>query len=98
MNARAPWYDPNIEKSRLLAALDQTRRYRCNSEELLACARKQRSYLLLQAIKEAIDDYAECEMGHREILLEPAAQRGMQAQMKRAMMAPSMNTAGDRGP
>jgi hypothetical protein len=39
------------------------RRYCCNSEELLACATKQRSYLLLQAIKEAIDGYAECEMG-----------------------------------
>ena len=34
--------------------------------ELLACARRQGSYALLQAIKEAIDDYAECEIGHRE--------------------------------
>jgi hypothetical protein len=33
---------------------------------LLACARKQGSFVLLQAIKEAIDNYAECEMGHRE--------------------------------
>ena len=66
MNKRAPWYDANAEKSRLMAALDQTRRFCCNSEELLACARKQHSYLLLQAIKEAIDDYAEHEMGHRK--------------------------------
>ena len=28
--------------------------------------RKERSYLLLEAIKQAIGDYAECEMGHRE--------------------------------
>jgi hypothetical protein len=66
MNKPSPWYDPNTEKSSLLAALDQTRRLVCNSEELLACAKKQRSYLLLMAIKEAIDDYAECEMGYRE--------------------------------
>jgi hypothetical protein len=66
MNKRSPWYDPSVEKSRLLAALDKTRHLICNSEELLACARKQRSYLLLEAIKELIDDYAESEMGHRE--------------------------------
>ena len=66
MNKRSPGYDPNTEESRLLAALDETRRLYCNSAELLACARRQSSYALLQAIKEAIDDYAECEMGHRE--------------------------------
>lgn len=49
MNKRTPWYDPNTEKSRLLAALDQTRRLVCNSEELLACAKRRRSYLLLMA-------------------------------------------------
>jgi hypothetical protein len=66
MNKRSPWYDPNAEKSRLLAALDQTRRLCCNSEEVMPLARKRDSYALLQKIKEAIDDYAECEMGHRE--------------------------------
>jgi hypothetical protein len=66
MPDRSLWYDPNSENSRLLAALDETRRLCCNSAELLACAKKQRSYILLQAIKEAIDEYAECEMGHRE--------------------------------
>ena len=66
MNKRSPWYDPNTKKSRLLAALEQTRRFCCNSEELITRARRQGSYALLQAIKEAIDDYAECEMGHPE--------------------------------
>ena len=66
MSKRSPYYDPATEKSRLLAALDQTRHLCCNSEELLACARKQHSFEILERIKEAIDDYAECEMGHRE--------------------------------
>jgi hypothetical protein len=61
MIKRCPWYDPNTETSRLLAALEQTRRLCCNSEE-----RRRDSYALLQKIKEAIDDYAECEMEHRE--------------------------------
>jgi hypothetical protein len=68
MNNRSPWYDPNTEKSRLLAALDQAQRFCCNSEELITCARRQGSYALLRAIKEAIDEYAECEMGHRDYL------------------------------
>ena len=62
MNNRSPWHDPNTEKSRLFSALDQTRRYCCSSEELMACARRQGRFQL----REAIDDYAECEMGHRE--------------------------------
>jgi hypothetical protein len=66
MNKRSPWYDPNTEKSRLLAALEQTRHLCCNSAELLACARRQGRFQLLEQIKEAIDDYAEHEMGHRE--------------------------------
>jgi hypothetical protein len=65
MNKRSPWYDPNTEESRLLAALEQTRHLCCNSEELMACARRKGSYVLLEAIKEAIDDYAEYEMGNR---------------------------------
>ncbi len=66
MSKRSPWYDPKTEQSRLLAALDDVRRLCCNSEEALACARRPSSLLLLEAIKSAIDDYAECEMGYRE--------------------------------
>ncbi len=35
------------------------------AEEVMPVVKQPRSYVLLQAIKEAIDDYAECEMGHR---------------------------------
>lgn len=66
MNTRSPWYDPNTERSRLLAALDRTRHLCCMAEEVMPVVKQPRSYVLLQAIKEAIDDYAECEMGHRE--------------------------------
>ena len=67
MNTHSPWYDPNIEKSRLLA-VEQTRRFCCMSEEIMPCVKQPGSYALLQvikpqAIKEAIDDYAEREMG-----------------------------------
>ena len=81
-SSAAPWYDPNTEKSRLLAALDQTRRLCCNSGELLACARVSVAvFTLLEAIKDAIDDYAEYEMGHREYFLGPATQRRVQAHL-----------------
>ena len=36
----------------------------------MPCVKQPGSYALLQAIKEAIDDYAECEMGHREFFLD----------------------------
>jgi hypothetical protein len=66
MNKRSSRYDPNTEKSRLLAALEQVWRLRNNSEEVVPCARTPRGSAALQAIKEAINDYAELEMGHRE--------------------------------
>ena len=66
MNKRSPWYDPNTEKSRLLAALEQVWHLCNNSEEVMPCARTPLSYAALQAIKETINDYAELEMRHRE--------------------------------
>lgn len=66
MSTRSPWYDANIEKSRLLVALEPTRRFCCMSEEIMPYVKQPGGYELLQAIKDAIDDYAECEMGHRE--------------------------------
>ena len=66
VNKRSPWYDPNTEKSRLLAALEQVWHLSNNSEEVMPCARTPQGYAALQAIKEAINDYAELEMGHRE--------------------------------
>ena len=66
MNKRPPWYDPNTETSRLLAALDQTRRLCNNAAEVMPFGRAPGSLMLLEALKEAIDNYAECEMGYRE--------------------------------
>jgi hypothetical protein len=65
MNKRSPWYDPSTEKSRLLAALEQTRHFCCMAEETLPYTRAPGSYTAMEAIKQAIDDWAECEMGHR---------------------------------
>src|SRR5580704_8984063 len=65
MNKRSPWYDPNTEKSRLLAALEQTRHFCCMAAETLPYTRARGSYAAMEAIKQAIDDWAECEMGHR---------------------------------
>jgi hypothetical protein len=64
--SRLPFYDPRNEKSRLLAALAETRHLCTRAEEVLPCARVPGSLLLIEAIKSAIDDYAEREMGHRE--------------------------------
>jgi hypothetical protein len=61
-----PWYDAETEKSRLLAALSETRRLCCSAEQTVPHMQRPGSFMLLQAIKEAIDNYAECETGHRE--------------------------------
>jgi hypothetical protein len=66
MNKRPPWYDPNTETSRLSATLEQTRRLCNNAAEVMPSARAPGSLMLIEAIKVAIDNYAECEMGHRE--------------------------------
>ena len=66
MNKRSPWYDPNTEESRLLAALDQRRRLCNNAAEVMPFAGVLGSLMLREAIKVAIDNYAECEMGQRE--------------------------------
>ena len=66
MRKYEPWYDPETEKSRLLAALSETRRLCCSAEQTLPHVLRPGSFMLLQAIKDAIDNYAECEMGHRE--------------------------------
>jgi hypothetical protein len=66
MNKRSSWYDPSTENLRPLAALEQVWRLCNNSEEVMPCARTRQGYAALQTIKEAINDYAELEMGHRE--------------------------------
>jgi hypothetical protein len=61
-----PWYDPQTEESRLLAALDQTRHLCCSAQETVPHTTKPGSFMALQAIKDAIDNYAERQMEHRE--------------------------------
>ena len=66
MAKRVPWFNRNIEKSRLLAALDDVRHLCCSLERLMACARRRSSFALLEKIKRTIDDYAENETGYRQ--------------------------------
>jgi hypothetical protein len=66
MRKYAHWYDPEAEKSRLLSALSDVRRLACSAEQTVPLTLRPGSFMLLQAICDAIDDYAECEMGSRE--------------------------------
>ena len=53
-------------RNRLLAALEEAWRLSDQAAETLRVTRRPGSYARLRAIKEAINDYAECEMEHRE--------------------------------
>ena len=66
MRKYAHWYDPETEKSRLLAALSDVRRLTCSAEQTVPLTIRPGSFMLLQAIRDAIDNYAECEMESRE--------------------------------
>lgn len=61
-----PWYNPETEKSRLLAALSEARRLCCSAEHIVPHTTMPGSFMALQEIKDAIDNYAECQMGDRE--------------------------------
>jgi hypothetical protein len=61
-----PWHDPDTEKSRPLAALSETQRLCCSAEQKLPHTTMPGSHMALQAIRKAIDDYAACQIGHRE--------------------------------
>lgn len=65
MPKRPSWYDRNTETSPFLTALAEAR-LECNrSENILAHAKQPGSLILIEAIKSAIDDWAEREMGAR---------------------------------
>jgi hypothetical protein len=59
------WYD-HENPSKLLAALWEVRRLCTSAEQTHRITRKPGSYVRVEAIKKAIDDYAECEFGNRE--------------------------------
>jgi hypothetical protein len=66
MSKARSWYDPRTETSSFLTALAEAR-LKCNrAEHVLPHAKVPGSLTLIDAIKAAIDDYAEREMGTRE--------------------------------
>jgi hypothetical protein len=66
MPPRPSWYDPETETSPFLTALAEAR-LECNrAEHVLPYARQPGSLTLIEAIKSAIDDWAEREMGARD--------------------------------
>jgi hypothetical protein len=70
MSKRPSWYDPQTETSPFLTALAEAR-LECNrAEHVMPHAKVPGSLILIEAIKSAIDDYAEREMGHREYFWE----------------------------
>ena len=84
------WQHRRAYSRAYLAALDQRRRLCNNAAEVMPFARVPGSLILIEAIKSAIDDYAEHEMEQREYVWgRPAAQRRMQAFMRKAMIMPS---------
>jgi hypothetical protein len=60
------WYDPETNPSQFLDALWRVRHLCTRAEAVLPHMRAPGSYVLIEAIKTAIDDYAERETGNRE--------------------------------
>jgi hypothetical protein len=58
------WYDPETEPSQFMAAIWKVRHLCTRAEHVRATVRG--SAVLVQAIMEAIDDFAERETGNRE--------------------------------
>ena len=66
MNKRPSWYDPETQTSPFLTALAEAR-LECNrAEHVMPYAKVPGSLMLVEAIKSAIDDWAELEMGARD--------------------------------
>jgi hypothetical protein len=65
-NRRPSWHDPTVETNPLLTALAELRHVTCRAEFTVPYTKRPGSQAALKAIKTAIDDWAECEMGHRE--------------------------------
>lgn len=66
MNKRPSWYDPESETNPFLTALAEARRACNQAEFVMPYAKVPGSLLLIDSIKSAIDDWAECEMGARD--------------------------------
>jgi hypothetical protein len=66
MPKRPSWYDPETQTSPLLTAMAELRRACNRAEWTLPHTKAPGSLMLIEAIKAAIDDWAECEMGARD--------------------------------
>jgi hypothetical protein len=64
--SESAWYGPDTDPSQWLAALHRVRHLCTRAAEVMPHAKVPGSLILIDAIKSAIDDYAEREMGHRE--------------------------------
>ena len=64
MTKPSHWYDPETDPSQFMAALWKVR-HLCTRAEHVRMAMPG-SYILVEAIMSAIDDYAETETGNRE--------------------------------
>jgi len=60
------WFDPDKNKSLLLAAMSELRFLCTRAEQTVPFTKQPGSKILVSAIMSAIDDYAECETGYRE--------------------------------
>ena len=62
-----PWYyDPKTQTSPLLAAMAELRLVVTRAQYTVPFMKEPGSARALEAVTTAIDDFAECEMGHRE--------------------------------
>jgi len=62
-----PWYyDPETDPAPLLNAMAELRRCCTQAEFATPFMRERGSFQCIEAIKKAIDDFAENELGHRE--------------------------------
>jgi hypothetical protein len=68
------WFDHENNQSQWLAALDRVRRLSTRGAEVGPHSKALGSLILIERIREAIDDYAERETGNREFLLGHSAQ------------------------
>jgi hypothetical protein len=60
------WYDPETNPSQFLHVLWRVRHLGTQADAVLPHMRAPGSYALTEAIKTAVDDYAERETGNRE--------------------------------
>ena len=62
-----PWYfDPETQPSPLLNAMAELRLCCTRAQFTTPFMKERGSFMCIEAIKKAIDDFAENEMGHRE--------------------------------